>query len=43
MSPGDLKRLSVTQTPVKKISANTDVKNSKVVNNNNNNNNNKAQ
>ena len=32
-SPGDLRRLAVTQTPVKK-SAYTDVKNSKGVNNN---------
>ena len=35
-SPGDLRRLAVTQTPVKKPSANTDMKNSKGVNNNNN-------
>ena len=28
-SPGDLKRLDVTQTPVKKLSANTDAKNSR--------------
>ena len=34
-SPGDLRRLAVTQTPVKN---NTDVKNSKGVNNNNNHN-----
>ena len=27
-SPGDLRRLAVTQTPVKKTPANTDVKNS---------------
>ena len=40
MSPGDLRILAVTQTPVKKQSAYTDVKNSKGVNNNNNNNNN---
>ena len=33
-SPGDLRGLAVTQTPVKKPSANTDVKNSKGVNNN---------
>ncbi len=39
-SPGDLRRLAVTQTPAKKLSANTDVKNSRGVNNNNNNNNN---
>ena len=32
-SPGDLRRLAVTQTPVKKLSANTNVKNSKGVNN----------
>ena len=38
MSPGDLRRLAVTQTPVKKPSVNTDVKNSKGVNNNNNDN-----
>ena len=31
-SPGDLRRLPVTQTPVKKTSVNTDVKNSKRVN-----------
>ena len=35
-SPGDLRRLAVTQTPVEKPSGNTDVKNSKGVNNNNN-------
>ena len=34
-SPGDLRRLAVTQTPVK--NSNTDVKNSKGVNNDNNN------
>ena len=28
-SPGDLRRLAATQTPVKKPSANTDVKNSR--------------
>ena len=33
-SPGDLRRLAVTQTLVKKPSANADVKNSKGVNNN---------
>ena len=33
-SPGDLRILAVTQTPVEKSSANTDVKNSKGVNNN---------
>ena len=38
-SPGDLKRLAVTQTLVKKPSANADVKNSEGVNYNNNNNN----
>ena len=38
-SPGDLRRLAVTQTPVKKLSANTDVKNSRGVNNDNNDNN----
>ena len=31
MSPGDLRRLAVTQTPLKNPSANTDVKNSKGV------------
>ena len=39
-SPGDLRRLAVTQTPVKKKSSNSRVKNSIGVNNNNNNNNN---
>ena len=34
-SPGDLRRLDVTQTPVKKPSANANVKNSKRVYNNN--------
>ena len=38
MSPGDLRKLAVTQTPAKKPSANTDVRNFKGVNNNNNNN-----
>ena len=33
-SPGDLRRLAVTRTPVKRPSANTDVKNSQGVNNN---------
>ncbi len=39
-SPGNLRRLAVTQTPVKKPSAKTDVKNFQGVNNNNNDNNN---
>ena len=39
-SPGDLRRLDVTQTLVKKPSVNADGKNSKGENNNNNNNNN---
>ena len=30
-SPGDLRRLAVTQTPVKKPSANVDMKNSKII------------
>ena len=38
-SPGDLRKLAVTQKSSEKSSANTDVKNSKGVNNNNNNNN----
>ena len=38
-SPGSLRRFAVTQTPVKKPSANTDGKNSKGVNNNKNNDN----
>ena len=36
-SPGGLRRLAVTQTPVKKTSANADAKNFKGVNDNNNN------
>ena len=40
-SPGDLRKFAVTQTPVKKKSAKTDLKNSQEVNNNNNNNNNR--
>ena len=40
LSPGDLKRLNVTQTPEKKTSAIVAVKNSQRNNNNNNNNNN---
>ena len=39
-SPGDLRRLAVTKTPVKNHQRKTDVKNSQGVNNNNNNNNN---
>ena len=37
-SPGDIRRFADTQTPVKKTSANTDVKNSKRINNKNHNN-----
>ena len=35
MSPGDLRKLAVTQTPVKDHQLNADVKNSKGVNNDN--------
>ena len=39
-SPGDLRRLALTRTPVKKLSAKTEGKNSQGVNNNYNNDNN---